>query len=94
MAEGQDKLDSLWSNPDKSGQPFQKKNHNEKLVNEGAMDMVKAPQKRLDFGSRLPHFLIITGSKRACCPIINQEKPGQARSNPSKIGQAATEDVK
>ena len=89
-----DKPDSVWSNPDKSGQPFQKKNYNEKLVNEGARDRVKAPQKRLDFGSRLPHFLIIMGSKKAGCPIFNQEKQGQNSSNPARIRQAATEDVK
>ena len=89
-----DKPDSVWSNPDKSGQPFQKKNHNEKLVNEGARDRVKAPQKRLDFGSRLPHFLIIMGSKKAGCPIFNQEKQGQNSSNPARTRQTATEDMK
>lgn len=89
-----DEPDSVWSNPDKSGQPFQKKKHNEKLVNEGARDRVKAPQKRLDFGSRLPHFLIIMGSKKAGCPIFNQEKRGQSTSNPAKNGQRATEDLK
>jgi len=60
----------------------------------GARDRVKAPQKRLDFGSRLPHFLIIMGSKKAGCPIFNQEKQGQNSSNPARIKQAATEDVK
>ncbi|HIZ19317.1 MAG TPA: hypothetical protein H9674_00460, partial [Firmicutes bacterium] len=51
----------------------------------------KYPLKHPDFGLQLPHFLIITGSKRACCPIINQEKPGQARSNPAKTRQRATD---
>lgn len=34
----------------------------------------KSPQKYPDFGSQLPHFLIIPGSKRACCPIFNHKK--------------------
>ena len=61
------------------------------ILKRGTKGKAKAPQKRLDFGSRLPHFLIIMGSKKAGCPIINQEKPGQARSNPSKIGQRTTD---
>ena len=28
--EGQDKLDSVWSNPDKSGHPLQKKNRSQR----------------------------------------------------------------
>ena len=29
-SEGQDKLDSVWSNPDKSGHPLQKKNRSQR----------------------------------------------------------------
>jgi len=49
--ERKDKPNSVWSNPDKSGQPFQKKNHNEKLVNEGQ----RTGQKHLKNGSILAH---------------------------------------
>lgn len=48
----------------------------------------------LKFSLLLPHFLIIKGSKKAGCPIFNQEKQGQNSSNPARIRQAATEDVK
>ena len=62
-----DKLYSVWSNPDKSGQPFQKKNHKERLLKWGTKGKAKAPQKRLDSGSWLSYFLIIKGAK---CSII------------------------
>ena len=90
-SEGQDKLDSVWSNPDKSGHPLQKEKPFTKAVNGIEKMTGKMPSKTPQFRLAVAHFLIITGSKRACCPIINQEKPGQARSNPSKIGQRTTD---
>ena len=48
----------------------------------------------LKFSLLLPHFLIIKGSKIACCPIFNQEKQGQNSSNPARTRQTGTEDVK
>ena len=54
----------------------------------------KSTSKMAQFWLSVAPFFNHNGVKKAGCPIFNQEKQGQNSSNPARIRQAATEDVK
>ena len=85
-----DKPDSVWSNPDKSGQPFQKKNHKERLLNDGQ----STGQKYLENGPILiadyPIFYRKRGSKHPVIlflPRKNWVRTVQILPEPDKLQQ-------